>query len=55
MRQLVASTSEAYGDMGLFEPAHLARIDFLHHPELLVELVLASKEEPSRQGRPELH
>ena len=30
VRQLVASTSEAYGDMGLFDPAELARIDFLH-------------------------
>ena len=30
MRRLVAGTREAYGEVGMFEPAKLAQIDFLH-------------------------
>ena len=54
VRRLVAATLEAYGSVGMYEPSKLAQIDFLHQPELLVELVAASKKEPAREGNPEL-
>eukprot|EP00966_Prymnesium_polylepis_P305150 7051674-Prymnesium_polylepis.1 len=40
----------AYGDVGIFDPEELAKIDFLNRPELLVQLVQGSK---SRQSRVE--
>ena len=54
VRQLVTATLQAYGDVGMFDPTKLAQIDFLNQPELLVDLVAASKEEPARQGKPDL-
>ena len=36
---LVKDTLFAYGEVGIYDPERLAEIDFLNHPEELVELV----------------
>ena len=40
LKNLVADTFFAYGNVGIFDPAQLADIDFLNQPELLVDLVM---------------
>eukprot|EP00966_Prymnesium_polylepis_P254984 5891569-Prymnesium_polylepis.1 len=42
LNDLVSQTLAAYGDVGIFDPSRLAEIDFLNHPELLVQLVKTS-------------
>ena len=49
LKQLVDDTFFSYGTVGIFDPTQLATIDFLNQPELLVELVQASKRRESRQ------
>jgi hypothetical protein len=44
IKKLVSTTLQAYGNVGLYDPAQLATIDFLNHPEELVALVQAGKE-----------
>jgi len=39
LTRLVNDTLAAYGDTGIYDPERLADIDFLSHPEALVELV----------------
>lgn len=39
VKRLVGTTLQSYGDVGLYDPARLATIDFLNQPEKLVELV----------------
>ena len=41
--RLVGEALEAYGDVGVYDPAQLAKIDFLNQPKLLVDLVCAAK------------
>ena len=43
MTNLVQETLAAYGNTGIYDPERLAEIDFLNHPEELVELVSRSK------------
>ena len=43
-----------YGDVGIFDPAKLAEIDFLNKPELLVDLVTQSKGRASRVDKPDM-
>jgi hypothetical protein len=49
IKKLVSSTLQAYGSVGLYDPAQLATIDFLNHPEELVALVQAGKESNATQ------
>jgi len=54
MQRLVNDTLAAYGDTGIYDPERLAEIDFLNHPELLVELVSQSKHRQSRALKPDM-
>jgi len=54
MKKLVASALSSYGDVGIFDPAKLAEIDFLNKPELLVDLVTQSKGRASRVDKPDM-
>jgi hypothetical protein len=48
MTNLVQETLAAYGNTGIYDPERLAEIDFLNHPEELVELVSRSKVRANR-------
>ena len=52
--RLVTETLEAYGNVGIYDPSQLAEIDFLNHPELLVQLVEGSKSRKSRLAKPDM-
>ena len=39
---LIGATFAAYGDVGIYDPERLAKVDFLNQPELLVALVAES-------------
>ena len=43
-----------YGEIGIFDPAKLASIDFLNQPELLVKLVSQSAGRDSRKFKLEM-
>jgi hypothetical protein len=48
---LVADAFASYGQVGIFDPARLAEIDFLNKPEQLVDLVCGSRSRKSRAGK----
>ena len=54
VQSLVQDTLFAYGDVGIYDPEQLAEIDFLNHPEELVELVGKSKNRASRAQKPDM-
>ena len=54
MKNLVQDTLTAYGNTGIYDPEMLAEIDFLNHPELLVDLVAKSKQRESRALKPDM-
>ena len=49
--RLVRAALEAYGDVGVYDPAQLAKIDFLNQPDLLIDLVRAAKPSASTSVR----
>ena len=51
---LVDLTLRQYGEVGIFDPEKLAEIDFLNQPQLLVDLVSASKSRESRAGKEDM-
>ena len=52
--KLVEQTLTAYGNVGIYDPAKLADIDFLNKPELLVDLVSGSRHRESRVMKPDM-
>ena len=54
LKHLADHTLDAYGDVGIFDPEELARIDFLNRPELLVQLVQGSKNRMSRVDKADM-
>ena len=54
LQKLVEDTLLSYGEVGIFDPAKLAEIDFLNKPELLVDLVAQSKGRESRVDKEDM-
>ena len=54
LKALAEHTMGAYGDVGIFDPEELAKIDFLNQPELLVKLVQGSKHRMSRADKADM-
>ena len=54
MSDLVKETLMAYGEVGIYDPERLAEIDFLNHPDQLVDLVSQSKNRRSRMHKPDM-
>ena len=52
--KLVQDTLASYGDVGIFDPAKLAEIDFINQPDLLVQLVSGSRHRKSRALKPDM-
>jgi hypothetical protein len=46
---VINHTFNAYGEVGIFDPEKLATIDFLNHPQLLINLVMESANRGSRK------
>ena len=49
---LVSAALAEYGDVGIYDPTELAEIDFLNHPEQLVQLVSDCTKRASRLMKP---
>ena len=54
LKELADHTLQAYGDVGIFDPEELAKMDFLNQPELLVQLVQGSKHRMSRVDKADM-
>ena len=54
LQTLLQLTLAQYGEVGIFDPEKLAEIDFLNQPQLLVDLVAASKNRASRVGKDDM-
>jgi hypothetical protein len=52
LEALVTSALAEYGAVGIYDPSELAEIDFLNHPELLVNMVSDCTKRASRLAKP---